>query len=432
MGQNPRLIYTFTILIYNIPILVFIIKYWEKSVIYDIDSMTSNERVILSLLSQHKHLSRTKIAKYGSMSWATAVKMVNRLVEKELVVYDGRADNPTKPGKKDVLYALNEVNPVVIGIDIEYSLTRIVLVNLYDTILVEQEIPTPQKPSVHTLQLFLKNIIEQFITQHVLELYKLAGIGIGLPGVVIPSWIKPDLHDNRTHLEHFLETTFNVKVKAEINVRAYTNYEKWHNKHVFQKDFILVSVRSGLGMGIIFNNSLFVSHRSISGELGHIKVNDQSDILCRCGKYGCLETMVNQHSLFQDFMKISPEEAAEPTYSDPRAIDAKVAELFSSAKNGDLHSLEVLEKAAHYLGKALSASLMMFYVPNIMICGHFGEDGDIFLPMVERVLKDNLLPQMSVNLMYEPIDGDRYAHGAALLILEQFLDYETVGQLLLQ
>lgn len=389
---------------------------------YLMKQMTKNERRILTLLLQHKQLSKTEIAKRGEMSWSTAVKMIDRLLQRGYLQPAGKAINTQKRGKKEQLYIYGPLIPIAIGVDVEYLYSHIVLMSLNNSILAEVQVKTPQNPSIADVVQFLEIEISKFINDYVTNYAIIEGIGIGLPGVVIPGWIKPDINRNRDQLIEHLHALFKKRVVIEINVRSYANYMKWYTHQFVHSDFILISIRTGIGMGIIMNGKLFVGHQNISGELGHMKVVDTNPSICRCGSYGCLETVVNQNIMFQDYMQ----QILELEYVaslDLTEIEKGLAALFKLASEGNPKALAIIKKHAHFLGKAISFSLMMLFIPNIIICGHFGRYGNVLLPPLKEEIEKNLLPNMRVNLCYEPINSNCYAYGSSLLILERYLDF---------
>jgi N-acetylglucosamine repressor len=381
---------------------------------------TDNERIIVNLLRKNRSLSKAKIAKAGGMSWATAVKMTNRLISRGTIEVAGRAESNSKPGKNELLYSLSRGSSLAIGIDVEYRNTRIILTDLWGDILAERALPTPQHPSIQSMQNFLVDILTEFFKDIPEHNQKIIGIGIGLPGIVIPSWLKPDDRQNRKSLEDFLAAATGMPVVVEINARASTNYVKWNNPFFPTEDFIYISIRTGVGMGIVFNGELVIGHQFISGEIGHIKVAD-SDILCRCGGKGCLETVINKNYLYREYLHKVREIKIIPQ-ADMEEIISGVEKLFSHAAAGEKKSLAIIEQTAKYLGKALASCLMTLFIPNIIVSGNFGPDGYTLLPLLEKVLEKELLPSMRVNLRYLPISQVPFAESDALLAFSKYLD----------
>lgn len=387
------------------------------------EPLTKNERVILTLMRQTKSMSKGEISTLGHMAWATAVKLIQRLEKRGWVSETDTPEKQGKPGRNGHTYRLSSDAPVAVGVDVEYSSTHILLTNLHGDILAEREFPTPQHPTVSSLQAFLEARIGDFIRVFVNNPSALQGIGIGLPGIVVPAWIKPDPGENRQQMEQHLREVFHLPVAIEINVRAYTNYMKWQNTYFPGKDFVLVSIRTGIGMGIILDGRSVVGHQFIGGEIGHIKVTDVP-LQCRCGGTGCLETVVNEHQLYRDYQErvLQSHSGGSP---DRAETEEAISALFTAAADGNARAVSVLQAVAKDIAKALSSCLMMLFIPNIILCGEFGPDGHTIVPMIQEEMKHQLLPSMEVRMVYHSFERNHYAHGAALLLLDKYLDFSS-------
>lgn len=122
------------------------------------------------------------------------------------------------------------------------------------------------------------------------------GIGIGLPGPVefatgrpvappvMPGW---DDFDVRSFLsEHFHAP---VWVDNEVNVMAFGELRAGLAQG--QSDFVYVKVGSGIGAGLVTKGSLHRGAQGCAGDIGHVTVDESATVVCRCGKYGCLEAL---------------------------------------------------------------------------------------------------------------------------------------------
>ena len=93
-------------------------------------NMTNYEKKILALIYINGPLSKKEITKQGHMSWGTAVKAVNTLLEKQYLTRSGTVDRKTNVGKNAYVFDLSVANPLVIGIDINHDRTTVILTNL--------------------------------------------------------------------------------------------------------------------------------------------------------------------------------------------------------------------------------------------------------------------------------------------------------------
>ena len=376
--------------------------------------MTVNERRILTLLSKQGPLTKQEMVQRGGMSWATAVKMVGRLQEAGILLCTG--SKPSSGRKPAYLYDLAADRPLALGIDVEYSTTTLVLSNLKNEVLVSEAISTPQQPTDRELQQFLYRQARSFIRRHVPGTSSLAGIGLGLPLRLFRYRIEL-FHDFAQALGQMLKLT----VRVDNNVRTYTMYRKWVGQAFPHNNFVVVSIRGGVGTGIYYQGNLMKGEQGLAGELGHLIIEEGGQ-RCRCGKRGCLETLVNQRELYQDYCsRVRKIPLPANSWPDREEIRRGLSELFRRVKGGEADAVAVVERAALFLGRALVQLLLVLNIRQLILAGHFGPDGDAFIPFLEEVMRPRLFPESEFSLSYVPLEQLSFAQGASLLVLKDFL-----------
>jgi len=381
------------------------------------ESVTENERRILALIAEEGPLSKGDLAARGHMGWATVVKYVNRLEAAGVLQKAGTAPRTNGLGKNSYLFDLSSAAPAFVGIDVEYSTTRVALVNLRREILWQTRLPTPQLGSDQELVDFLAGLVSGPVagpTGHAEGASSVVGVGVGLP-----RWLLPHGKDIFAWIGSELASRCNLPVRVENNIRAYTLYKE---PRLAENTFIVVSVRNGIGAGVVMDGILFRGEEGLAGEIGHVTV-DEEGRRCRCGKRGCLETVVNQHTLCESyFSRVLGEKGSHGP-----EIEETLPELFNQAKDGNRAALDVLSQAAAPLGKVIAALLLVMDVRNLYLVGHFGEAGDVWLPMVEEVVRENLGPRQPFSLHYRKLENKGYLLGAALLVARDYLDYSVLA-----
>jgi predicted NBD/HSP70 family sugar kinase len=387
---------------------------------------TENEKKIVSLLYKYGPLSKLQLMERGQIGWATVVKMLTRLMDKKIVQCVGKLEESTKRGKDALLYDLETLKPLAIGVDMEYKTTTIILTNLRGETLALEKYPSPISPDFDDLKRFLLTSITRFLRKHNVNFDDLDGIGIGIPGLDIPAHLRKNSPEDKW-LQEYLERRLGKKVRIDVNTRVYTLFEKWINQPFTSEDFMLVSIRMGLGLGIILNNRLFVGRQGFAGGMGHLKVVNNGNI-CRCGKRGCLETVINQHYLYQEYLRkvlrVSVDNRDSYTNEE---IKQGLSCLFTEASNSNKQALLIVKRTARYMSIPLAPIIMVLNVPQIIICSSFGPDGDLLLKYLDSEIRNKILPDIDFNLHYYPIDEMGFTRGAALLILKDF--YTSIPEL---
>ena len=380
--------------------------------------MTENEKRVLTLLSKHGPLSKKEISEQGKVSWATVVKMIARFEKEGLVHAVGIGEQPETTGKNPLMYELTGKTPLAVGIDVSYSVTHIVLTNLKHEVVEHQRYDTPEKPDALQLQEFLLSSFQRFLEHVSCQPDALIGVGIGLP-----RWLVGDGFTSFSAFAETLEQHMQLPVRIEeCTARNYAMYKKWVGHAFHLNDFALMTIRNGVGVGIFYQGQLMRGFHGMAGELGHLTVVDQG-LLCRCGKHGCLETLVNQDILYRQYRAHIRHDEGKVlrAMSDSQDVHDGLDELFFLASESNSEALEIIRNAAKYIGMGIALLLMAFDIPHIMITGNFGKHGEVIVPYIQEEANRRIISEISYSLNYYPLEELGFAYGAALLILNDYL-----------
>lgn len=388
----------------------------------DPQQLTQSKKRVITILRRKGPQTKTLLCKLGDIGWATVVKVVTQLGEDGIVEQKGiTIDKPGDLRSSSELYGLRSDYPLTIGIDVEYNTTRLVLTNLAGDIIgsIDQH-DTPHGATFPEVVEFLSRVIEKFIRQHSIRYDYLVGVGIGIPGIGFPVQSRRENQLVAQKLENELQERFGVNVRVGTNTHAYTVFEKWTNETFASDDFIFVSIRTGVGTGIFEGGTLYTGMTGLSGEIGHMKLIP-GGAPCRCGGTGCVETIVNEHHLVHEYrMHVLKDPNWCLDSIDQRCRFEGLADLFSRAKAGDPAATRIVEGAARYLGKAIANCIAVLDITNIILSGHFGPDGDIWIPVLRDIVRSEVLPGVDIDIRYIPFDANGHTLGAALLVLNQF------------
>ena len=255
------------------------------------------------------------------------------------------------------------------------------------------------------------------------------GIGIGLPGPVefatgrpvappvMPGW---DDFDVRSFLaDHFHAP---VWVDNEVNVMALGELRAGlAHGHA---DLIYVKVGSGIGAGLVTRGSLHRGAQGCAGDIGHVTVDDSDTVLCRCGKYGCLEALAGGAAIARDAERAAREGRsaflAAALDRDGR-IDAQT--VSDAAKHGDPVAIDLLAQSARVVGVTL-ARLVNFFNPSlILVGGGVSRSGDAYLAEIRHTIISRSLPlaTRSLQISRSPLGDQAGLRGAAFMVVDALL-----------
>lgn len=156
------------------------------------------------------------------------------------------------------------------------------------------------------------------------------------------------------------------------------------------KNFVVVTLGTGLGSGFICNGELIYGHTGMAGELGHVIV-EPSGRSCGCGRNGCLETYASATGFKRTVAELGNQNSATGPLkgADLESISALiVSEL---ALDGDRLALEAFDTTARYLARGLATATAITSPEAIILAGGLARSGNLLTDPLERYLNDELL-----------------------------------------
>ena len=159
------------------------------------------------------------------------------------------------------------------------------------------------------------------------------------------------------------------------------------------KDFIMITLGTGVGSGIVINGQMVYGHDGFAGELGHVIVKRTNGRLCGCGRCGCLETYCSATGVARsarEFLEARPNEESLLRNIPTDEITSK--DVYDAAVAGDKIAQDIFEFTGDILGAAL-ADFVAFSAPQAFILfGGLAKSGDLLMRPLRNSLEKNLMP----------------------------------------
>jgi len=224
---------------------------------------------------------------------------------------------------------------------------------------------------------------------------KVVGIGIGaasgniytgsIESATNLNW-KEDLPLVKLFTEEFNLPCF---LTNDANASALGEMTYGHAKGM--KDFVVVTLGTGLGSGFVCGGKLVNGHNGIAGELGHVSVNP-SGRYCNCGKRGCLETYVSATGLKRTVSKLLADylEYSELREISESELDTKM--ISEIALHGDIIANQAFEYTGRILGMKLADAVVYTNPEAIILVGGLTAAGDLLYKPTLFHLEANLMP----------------------------------------
>jgi glucokinase len=281
---------------------------------------------------------------------------------------------------------------IVLGIDIGGSLTKLGLVSQEGKIWDKKIFPTEAQRPFSDFIKRLKKEADSLATRGDSKT-TILHIGAGAPNAnPLSGNIEnpPNLKWGKTtFLAQTLRETFNLPVTIANDANAAALGEMLFGTAKGMRNFVVLTLGTGLGSGIITNGRLLIGEHGAAGEIGHVNV-DPNGRSCNCGLKGCLETYASvtgiRRTVFE-LLATMNEESVMRTYSFEELNGENISD---AALNGDLVALKAFEKTGEILGSKMADTVAHLDPEAFILSGGLSKAGDILLNPVKSSLERHL------------------------------------------
>jgi glucokinase-like ROK family protein len=387
--------------------------------------------VLLSLLYEEK-LSRIELAQQIHLSSTTITNLISELLDEGLVTetdcsdQDAWANRPV--GRPRTAICLVADARFVIGIHVGVGTFRVALANLRDEILHTKlekfDIQTDPEQVLAQMVACVQAVIQESQVDPDLIL----GVGVGLSGLVdFESGVNvmaPNLNWRNVPAKEILETSLGMPVVVDNNVRCMALGETYFGVGRDLESLVFVYGRIGVGAGFINKGEVFRGSNMGAGEIGHTTMLLEGGEVCRCGKRGCLETLISETAIIQQAKELKRDHPegilAKIVGDDPNANLVEC--VFDAAKQGDSTVREMLADKAYYLGVALANMVNLYNPEMILLGGLFAQESTYFIEPVIDTVRQMTFGDLGERVQIEATSFGWKAGviGAAALALTQF------------
>ena len=313
---------------------------------------------------------------------------------------------------------------VALGVDIGGTNTKYGIVNHRGEILAKGSLKTDEFPKVEDFIDALYNKITPLLAQHCSQ-KQFDGVGVGAPNANYYTGTIEQAPNLRwkgvVPFAELMTKKFGVPCKMTNDANAAALGEMMFGAARGMKDFIMMTLGTGVGSGIITSGQLLYGHDGFAGELGHTIVKPGGRKHWSTGSEGSLEAYASATGIAITAKKMRAEfpESMLNNYPEDE-INSKV--VHECAKQGDATAIEVFRYTGQKLGEAL-ANFVMFSSPEaILLFGGVIKAGDFILKPTKLHMERNLLPifRNKVKLVFSELDeADAAILGASALVWEK-------------
>lgn len=309
----------------------------------------------------------------------------------------------------------------VIGIDVGGQTTKLGVVDARGAVLAQTVIRTDTYAEVGPYIEELAEAVRKVISDAKAE-GMIRGIGVGAPngnyytGNIENAPNLPWGHNTVRFAKLLSEAVGGLPVALTNDANAAAVGEMTYGAARGMKNFIMITLGTGVGSGIVINGEVVYGHDGFAGELGHTSAVRNNGRVCGCGKTGCLEAYCSATGVARtarEWLELTDEPSVL------RSLDTIASkDVFDAAKDGDHLALKIFEFTGKLLGRSC-ADFVAFSAPEaIVLFGGLARAKEFLIEPIETALNENLLPMWKnkVKIVFSQLkESDAAILGASAL-----------------
>lgn len=395
----------------------------------------------LNNIERRKHIQKLKIVKHlyvkgaktnadicsrFNISSPTSIAMLNELVAEGLVEKQGRGKS--LGGRKPELYGLCDESLFVLSVHMEQFKTRMAIFDNNNQII----------SGVHTFAIELTPDLgalpqlhahaQELIQNSGIELKKLVGVGISMPGLV-------DSKEGNNHtylrtagresLQQLLEEQFGKPVFLQNDAKSAALAEYRFGLAHGLRDVLVLSLDWGIGMGVLLDGKLRSGASGFAGEFGHIPLVD-GGALCHCGKRGCLETVASGSAIVR--IAKAGIQAGQHTLlsqlSAQQVANLQPEHVYEAAHQGDQFAINTLAEVGTNLGKGIAILTQLFNPELIILGGGVAPAKQFILPNIQQAINTYCMAQLreKTSLVVSELGNNAVILGSVATVMENIFE----------
>lgn len=354
------------------------------------------KRSIIAHMAVHGESTLSELTRELHISVPTMTKLVQELVDENIVSDLGKVETPG--GRRPNIFGLASSAIYFAGVNVGRDGMTFLITDLQNNIIKEHQDPSFELQDRPQCLERICASIEEFIATCGIDRSKILGLGVCMTGRVNPDTgrsYKFFTSSEQSLRELFEERTgIRVLLENDTRSRCYAEYTCGRSKD--ESNVLYLHMGRGVAIGIVVDGKLYYGKSGFAGEFGHIPFFN-NEIICSCGKKGCLETEVSGIAI-EEKMRQQIERGVNTILKEQydRQKSIHIDDIIAAAKHDDTLSIELIEEAGEKVGKAVAFLINTFNPETVIVGGNLAAAGDyVMLPLKSATNK------YSLNLVYK-------------------------------
>ncbi len=383
------------------------------------------KKAVFSYFAKIGSATISDLCKELNLSVPKVTSLINDLIAEGIVQENGKIESAG--GRKPSLYGLIPDAAFFIGVDVKKSYVIIGLSDLNKNVIkISEKIPYALHNSPESLEQ-LCVVIQQFIKEIRIPKKKILGIGINLSGRINHKlgYSYSFFNFKEEPLAKVIEGKLGIRVLLENDSRGMAYGEFYSGILKEERDVLFLNLDYGIGLGILIDGQVYYGKSGYSGEVGHIPLFE-NEILCHCGKKGCLETEASGWALTRMFKQKLQEGSTSVLSGQHKSRDIEMEDIIKAANNDDVLAIELIEEVGRNIGRGIAILINIFNPQLVILGGSLTETGDcIRLPIKSSINKYSLnLVNNDTQLKMSKLGQHAGVIGSCLLVRDKILSFD--------
>ena len=316
------------------------------------------------------------------------------------------------------------MKPYVVGIDIGGTNTVFGIVDARGNVIASSSIKTAKHSDVNDYINELSEAIDNLLESNDAA-DKINGIGVGAPNAnFFTGCVENPANlpwNGEIPLAQMLKDRFNVPVAITNDANAAAIGEMTYGVARGMKDFIMITLGTGVGSGIVANGQLIYGHDGFAGELGHVTVKPNNGRMCGCGRTGCLEAYCSATGVARTAREFLETRTDPSRLRDIPIEDITSKDVYDAAVLGDKLAKEIFQYTGDIMGLAFCNFIAFSSPEAIVLFGGLAKSGDLLMKPIQESIDRNIMSAFKGKtklLLSELKDSDAAVLGASALAWE--------------
>lgn len=375
------------------------------------------------------HLGNSTLADLGkhlNVSIPKTNELISELIEDGLVRDYGKISSGV--GRRPNVYGLEASSAHFIGVEVKRKHINIGLMDFSENFIdIKSNISFELFNNQKSLDR-LCAVIAEFIANSQIKKEKILGIGVNISGRINhkTGYSYSFFNFDENPVSKIIEQEIGIRTYIENDSRAMAYGEFYSGIVGKEKDVLFINIDEGLGMGIMIDGNLYYGKSGFAGEFGHIPWLS-NDVICHCGKKGCLETEASGLAITKSFIeKLESGSTSTITSKFQDFSEIQLEDVIEAALNDDMLAIDLISEAGEKIGRGIAALINLFNPELVILGGSLAEtDAYIRLPIKNAINKYSLsLVNTDTHLTMSKLGEKAGIIGACLLARNKVLSIQ--------